>query len=195
MNVGDPDWQQFILEYLAPRLVAQHVDGFYFDNLEIIEHTDDNQQPFCDDDCVHGGLHLVKCLRSAYPNLLFVMQNATSETTRLGATDGVAYATLLDGIAHEEVFTTLGENGTYHLQTDNDAVNQLVAWQNMNLTPGGQPLWIATEDYVNNCANTNDAQQVYRQAQQYGFSPYVSDASGGQQVICYWPFNPRPESN
>lgn len=188
MNVGDPDWQRLIVGYLAPRLVAQGVDGFYFDNLEIVEHTDAGQRPFCDAGCSQGGLNLVAFLRSAYPNLLFVMQNATSDITRVGTTDSGAYATLLDGISHEEVFTTADESGTYRLATDQDVVDELVAWQNMGLTPGGQPLWIATEDYVNDCTNTSDAQQVYLQAGQYGFSPYASNASSDQNVICYWPF-------
>jgi len=91
-------------------------------------------------------------------------------------------------VAHEEVFTAADEGGSYHLQADDEAVNQLLAWQHMNLTPGGQPLWIATEDYVNDCANTTDAQRVYLKAQQYGFSPYASDASAGQNTVCYWPF-------
>ncbi len=188
MNVGDPDWQRLIVGYLAPRLVAQGVDGFYFDNLEIVEHTDSGQQSFCDAQCSQGGLDLVASLRSTYPNLLFVMQNATSDITRLGTTVSGDYAALLDGVAHEEVFTTANESGAYILQTDDDVVNELVSWQGMNLTPGGQPLWIATEDYVNDCTNTSDAQQVYLQAHQYGFSPYASDASAGQNVICYWPF-------
>jgi cysteinyl-tRNA synthetase len=188
IDVGDPDWQRLIVGYVAPRLVAQGVDGFYFDNLEIVERTDSRRQPFCDAQCSQGGLDLVASLRSAYPNLLFVMQNATSDITRLGTTDSCDYATLLDGVAHEDVFMTGDESGTYSLQTDDDVVNQLVAWQGMNLTPGGRPLWIATEDYVNDCTNISDAQQVYVQANQYGFSPYASDASASQNVICYWPF-------
>lgn len=117
------------------------------------------------------------------------MQNATSDRARLGTTHGINYATLSDGVAHEEVFTTADKNDTYHLETDEGVVNELLAWRRMNLTPGGRPLWIATEDYVNNCTNTSDAQQVYAQARQYEFSPYASDASDRQQTICYWPFD------
>jgi cysteinyl-tRNA synthetase len=189
MNVGDPDWQRLIVDYLGPRLVAQGVDGFYFDNLEIVEHDPGSGQlPPCDARCSQGGLDLVAALRASYPNLLFVMQNATSDRTRLGTTDSGAYAALLDGVAHEEVFTTADDSGTYHLHTDEEVVNELVAWQHLNLTPGGRPLWIATEDYVNNCANASDAQQVYFRAHQHGFAPYASDASAGQNTICYWPF-------
>ena len=38
MNPGDTAYQQLLLDVVAPRLVAQGVDGFYFDNLEIVEH-------------------------------------------------------------------------------------------------------------------------------------------------------------
>jgi len=78
MNVGDPDWQRLVVAYLAPRLTAQGVDGFYFDNLEIVEHAaGSGQQPICDAQCAQGGLDIVAALRAAYLSLLFVMQNAT----------------------------------------------------------------------------------------------------------------------
>ena len=108
MNVANTDYQHLIVNHVAPRLVAQGIDGFYFDNLEIVEHgTRTNNGP-CDAACSQGGLNLIARLRDKYPGLLFVMQNATSDKTRLGKATGasgtVDYPSLLDGIAHEEVF-------------------------------------------------------------------------------------------
>jgi cysteinyl-tRNA synthetase len=182
MNVGNTDYQHLIVNHVAPRLVAQGIDGFYFDNLEIVEHgTRTNNGP-CDAACSQGGLNLIARLRDKYPGLLFVMQNATSDKTRLGKATGasgtVDYPSLLDGIAHEEVFKPA---------LDKTAESELVKWSAMNLKPGGRPFWIATLDYVGSCANTKDAQAAFRLSRARGFSPSVSDASAAQQTVCYWP--------
>lgn len=179
MNVGNADYQNLILNYVAPRLVAQGADGFYLDNLEIVEHGTSTTNGPCDAACSQGGLDLVRKLRQKYPNLLIVMQNATSDVTRLGTTGGVPFANLLDGVAHEEV---------YMPSYDQSAEQQLLSWKSMNLAPGGHPFWIATVDYVGSCTNTTDASSAYNSSRSNGFSPYVSDASAGQGTVCYWGF-------
>ena len=179
MNVGNADYQNLILNYVAPRLVAQGADGFYLDNLEIVEHGTSTSNGPCDASCSQGGLDLVRKLRQKYPNLLIVMQNATSNVTRTGTTDGVPFASLLDGVAHEEVYKP-----TY----DSGAEQELLNWKSMNLAPGGHPFWIATVDYVGSCSNTADASSAYTSSRSHGFSPYVSDASAGQGTVCYWGF-------
>ncbi|KWE63713.1 glycoside hydrolase [Burkholderia ubonensis] len=177
MNLGNADYQNLILNYVAPRLVAQGADGFYLDNMEIVEHGTSTSNGPCDASCSQGGLDLVRKLRQKYPNLLIVMQNATSDVTRNGTTGGVKYASLLDGIAHEEV---------YKPSYDQGAERELLNWKSMNLAPGGHPFWIATVDYVGSCTNTADASSAYTSARSHGFSPYVSDASAGQGTVCYW---------
>ncbi|MCJ7798983.1 MAG: endo alpha-1,4 polygalactosaminidase [Polaromonas sp.] len=181
MNLGNPEYQRLVLDYIAPRLAAQGVDGFYFDNMEIVEHGTNTTNGPCDAKCSQGGLDLIAKLRDKYPNLLFVMQNTASDTTRLGRATGaagtVAYPSLLDGIAHEEV---------YKPTVDAYAETALSKWAAMNLTPGGQKFWVATLDYVGNCTNTPDALSAFTSSRARGFSPSVSDASAGQQAVCYW---------
>lgn len=177
MNLGNADYQNLILNYVAPRLVAQGADGFYLDNLEIVEHGASTTNGPCDAGCAQGGLDFVYKLRQKYPNLLIVMQNAAGDVTRLGTTNGVAFSSLLDGLAHEEVYKP-----TY----DQSVETQLANWKGMNLTPGGNPFWIATLDYVGSCTNTTDASAAYNASRALGFSPYVSDASASQKVVCYW---------
>lgn len=179
MNPSNPDYQNLILNYVAPRLVAQGADGFYVDNLEIVEHGTSTTNGPCDATCSQGGLDLVRKLRQKYPNLLIVMQNATSDVTRLGTTGGVPFSSLLDGVAHEEV---------YQPSYDSTAQTELLNWQSLGLHPGGNPFWIATLDYVSSCTNTTAAWSAYSQSRSHGFSPYVSDSSAGQNVVCYWGF-------
>lgn len=179
MDLGNADYQHLILDYVAPRLVAQGVDGFFLDNLELIEHAPGDSNGPCTPSCRQGGLDLVRRLRDSYPNLLIVMQNATGDVTRLGTTGGRSFAALLDGISHEEVYAPV---------PDPLAESQLQAWKNLNLMPGEKAFWIATEDYVGNCSNTTAAQAAYTSSRGQGFSPYATDASGGQQIVCYWPF-------
>lgn len=179
MDLSSPDYQHLIVDYVAPRLVAQGVDGFYLDNLELVEHGPQDKNGPCSSACRQGGLDLVRRLREKYPNLLIVMQNATGDVTRLGTTGGISFPSLLDGIAHEEVYAP---------NPDTSALPELKAWSALKLHPGGQPLWIATEDYVGSCNNSGAALKVYTASRAEGFSPYVTDASAGQQGVCYWPF-------
>ena len=179
MNPSNPAYQHLIVDYVAPRLVAQGADGFYLDNLEIVEHGTGTTNGPCNAACAQGGLDLVRLLRAKYPSLIIVMQNATSDVTRLGQTGGMSFASLLDGIAHEEVYAP---------SYDSQAEQQLLSWQAMNLTPNGHPFWIATLDYVNNCSNTTGARAVYTRSRSHGFIPYASDSSAGQNVVCNWGF-------
>ncbi len=175
MNVGNPEYQRLILEHVAPRLAAQGVDGFFLDNMELLENDD-----LCDAACIQGGLDLIGKLRERFPSHVLIMQNATDDVLRLGTTtQGRRYAELLDGISHEDVY----------IPPSHAVIEQeLLKWKNLELKPAGHPFWISTEDFAGNCDNVEEARESYRRSRAAGFSPYVSDSSGGQQVVCYWPF-------
>ncbi|WP_347556143.1 endo alpha-1,4 polygalactosaminidase [Robbsia sp. KACC 23696] len=179
MNPANADYQNLIVNYVAPQLVAQGADGFFLDNMEIVEHGTATSNGPCNAACAQGGLDLVRMLRAKYPSLVIVMQNATGNVTRLGTTGGVPFASLLDGITHESVYAP---------SYDATAEAQLLAWQGMQLTPNGHPLWIATLDYVGSCAQTSAAQTDYQRSRAKGFVPYASDKSSGLNVVCYWGF-------
>jgi cysteinyl-tRNA synthetase, unknown class len=175
LDLSNSDYQQLVLDYIAPRLLAMGVDGFFFDNLEIMSHSPDDSNGPGSPAILSGGMKLIKRLRDKFPNVLFVMQNATEEVIRNGIVDGVPYPSLLDGISHEDVYAP-NYNPEY--------VEELKRWQNMRMTPGGKPFWVATEDYVGN--SINKAQEVFRVSQGNGFSSYVADESAGQQKIFFW---------
>lgn len=179
MDLGNADYQKLLLDYVAPRLVEQGIDGFFMDNFEIVEHEPNEKNGACSASCRQGGLDFVRKLREKYPNLLIVMQNATSDVTRLGKTGGVAFPSLLDGISHEEVYST---------KTDKSSEKELLDWKALDLKPGGRNFWIATEDYVSKASNVKKAREVYAKSRANGFSPYVADESGKQQKVFYWGF-------
>lgn len=178
MDLGDTDYQHLIVDHVAPRLARRGIDGFYLDNYELLGHGPNAKEGRCDAKCVQGGLDIVRKLREKFPKLVIVMQNGTGDVTRLGKTGERPFPTLLDGIAHEEVYAP---------QYDEDAERELLAWQKLNIkTEKGTPFWIATEDYVGSCKNRTAAKKAIAQSQARGFSPYVSDESGSQKRPCYW---------
>lgn len=178
MDPSNADYQKLIVDHVAARLAARGVDGFYLDNLELLGHGDRTKNGPCNARCKQGGLDLVRMLRERFPDLLIVMQNGTSDVTRLGTTGGVPFPSLLDGIAHEEVYAP---------KLDAEAEHELLAWKAMPFaSKKGHPLWIAVEDYVGSCKNTAGAKAAMQRSNDRGFSPYVSDESGGQKVVCYW---------
>lgn len=177
MDLGDERYQRLLLEHVAPRLAAR-ADGFYLDNLEILEHPAMTKNGPCSAACRQGGLDFVRKLREKFPAHLIVMQNATSDVTRLGTTGGVRFAILLDGIAHEEVYAP---------RHDSSAETELLAWRAMGLgSRSGRPFWIGVEDYVGSCSNHVAARAALARARSRGFSPYASDESGAQKAVCYW---------
>ncbi len=126
-----------------------------------------------------SALDLVRELRNAFPDKILVMQNATGPATRQGITGGVAFTSLLDGIAHEEVYAP-----TYDAAVE----RELLTWSREHPGVRGRKLWIGTLDYVGGCGNARQAKIVFARSRTHGFSPSVSDASAGQNVVCYWGF-------
>jgi cysteinyl-tRNA synthetase, unknown class len=172
MNPANPAYQRLILEHVAPRLAATGVDGFFLDNLEIVEH-----HRACDRACVAGALMLVARLRRQFPDLALVMQNATSATTREAVVGGVPFPRLIDGISHEEVYAP---------RYDRDAEAELLAWQRLGLSVGDTPFSITTLDYVGSCRERRRARAAYERSRAKGFSPYATISSANQDHVCDW---------
>jgi len=179
VNLSSSAYHDLIVNYVAPRLAARGVDGFFLDNMEVVEHGAGAAEGPCDGSCAQGGLDLVWELRQKFPDHLIVMQNATSDVTRLGTTHGVPYPSVLDGVSHEEVYT---------MGADPGSLAEMLAWKKMGLTVNGRPFWLAAEDYVGACdaASKPEADAIYAQAQKDGLSEYVTDASGTQISPCFW---------
>ncbi len=178
-DLSNVAYRDLLVNYVAPRLVAQGVDGFFLDNLEVVEHgANDNNGP-CDAACSQGGLDLVWELRQKFPDKLIVMQNATSDVTLKGMTHGVALPSLLDGISHEEVYSNGG---------DAQSQSEMQAWRAKDFQVNGVPFWIGCEEYVGACsaAAKPEADALYAQAKADGLNAYVTDESAAQQGPCFW---------
>lgn len=178
-DLSNVEYRKLIVGYVAKRLADRGVDGFFLDNLEVVEHGPNDTNGPCDAACSQGGLDLVWELRQAFPNHLIVMQNATSDVTRLGVTHGVAYPSILDGISHEEVYSNGGDAAVR---------DEMLAYRDMGLMVNGVPFWIGVEEYVGACAPANKpaADALYAQAMADGLNAYVTDESGMQLAPCFW---------
>jgi cysteinyl-tRNA synthetase len=176
-NLGNAEYRRLIVDYVAPRLVARGVDGFFLDNVEVVEHGAAAAEGPCDSACAQGGLDLIWALRQRYPDKLIVMQNATGDITRLGTTHGLAFPSLLDGISHEDSYTT-----------DPGSRPEMQSWRQMGLVVNGRPFWLGIEDYVGACAASAKSQEqsIVTQALADGLSPYVTDTSAMQRAPCFW---------
>lgn len=181
MNPGNPDYQRLILEHVAPRLAATGVDGFFLDNLEIVEHGASGKGTGapCDRTCVAGTLMLVAGLRRAFPEFVLIMQNATSATTRDATVAGVPFPRLLDGVSREEVYAP---------GYDRDAEAELLAWKRLGPSSNGNgnTFSITTLDYVGTCQDRRRARAVYARSRANGFSPYATISSANQNRVCDW---------
>jgi cysteinyl-tRNA synthetase len=181
MDLGNAEYRALLLDFVAPRLAARGIDGFYLDNLEVAEHSAAGApEGWCSPACRQGALDTVRGLRERFPGMLIVMQNATSDVTRLGSSGDYPFPALLDGVAHEEVYSPA---------FDAQAETELTAWRSLGLrSKNGDSFFVGVVDYVGGCANMAAARTAYSRSRSHGFSPYASDASGSQKVVCYWPF-------
>ena len=179
-NLSNAAYQSLIVDDVAAALAARGVDGFFLDNMEVVEHGASTTNGPCNAACAQGGLDLVWRLRQRFPDKLIVMQNATGSFTRSGTTHGVPYRSLLDGISHEEVYSNGG---------DEHARSEMLAWKALGLTVNARPFWLAVEDYAGACSSSRKsaAAAFTAKAQADGLSSYVTDQSGQQQKPCYWP--------
>jgi cysteinyl-tRNA synthetase len=175
MNPANTDWRHLLVDYIAPKQLAAGADGFFFDNLELLEHGSVQTDGPCDAACASAGFDMVYALRQKFPQALFVMNNATSETVRTATLHGVTFPTLLDGVVHEGAFTeatptTLASAAIYHVAPNAEILAQLDAWKSLDL--------------VNACSNSTDARRVETLARARGYSPAISDKSAGLHVVC-----------
>lgn len=186
MDPANPAWRALLLDHVIPRLVAQGVDGLYFDNLELLSHGARDSNGPLPPGSRQAGLDLVREIRERWPNLVLVQQNGLGPATRDGMTGGRPYAELLDGVSHEEVFTTADGNDHYKTGTDREALAAMRAWRDKGLRPGGRPLLLATQEYVNDYGNAAGARAADRAGRAEGFSVFVGDRSAGLQGVPPW---------
>jgi cysteinyl-tRNA synthetase len=178
-NLSNQDYQSLIVNYVAKRLADRGVDGFFLDNMEVVEHGPNAKYGPCDSKCSQGGLELVYRLREKFPDKLIVMQNATSDITLNGYTQGIWFPLLLDGVSHEEVYSNGG---------DSEALSQMKKWRDKSIMINDYPFWLGVEEYVGKCdsAHKSEAISIYNKAKSDGFNAYVTDESSIQQSPCFW---------
>jgi cysteinyl-tRNA synthetase len=178
MNPANADYQNLIVNYVAPRLAATGVDGFMLDNFEIVGHGANASTAPCDAACAQGGLDLVKRLRDRYPDLAMV-PNAAPVQAIAGTTGGVSFPWLIDGVIAEQVFLP---------STSTSVVQLLKSWQSTEQNLGRSAFFVGSLDYTSSCTASSTAQTAWTAAQQTGFSASISTVS--LDSICWWSFLP-----
>ncbi|MFB9124955.1 glycoside hydrolase [Paraburkholderia dipogonis] len=178
MNPANADYQNLIVNYIAPRLAATGVDGFMLDNFEIVGHGANASSAPCNASCAQGGLDLVKQLRDRFPDLSMV-PNAAPVSAIGATTGGVSFPWLIDGVIAEQVFLP---------STSMSLVQQLKSWQSIEQNLGRSAFLVGSLDYTSSCTASSAAQTAWTAAQQAGFSPSISTVS--LDSICWWPFLP-----
>lgn len=176
MNPANADYQNLIVNYVAPRLAATGVDGFMLDNFEIVGHGTNTSGGPCDATCAQGGLDLVKQLRDRFPNLALV-PNAAPVQSIGGSSGGVAFPWLIDGVLVEQAYLP---------SVSTSLVQQLQSWQSTEQNLGRSGFFIGSLDYVSSCTATSSAQIAWTAARQAGFSPSISTEA--LDSICWWSF-------
>jgi cysteinyl-tRNA synthetase, unknown class len=177
MALDDYEYQELIVNYVAPRIVRAGVDGLFLDGMELLDHDDDDDEAACDADCVAGGVALLAALRKEFPDLPIVMNGGISKRVR--TTIGrrrVPY--LLDGVVGEDIYLP-----SYDAQKEAD----LLDWRAQRAV-NGRPFAVISQDHVASCDDANAARLVYQSSLAHGFSPAVDLAATSRARVCFWGF-------
>ncbi len=172
MDASNPGWRNLIVNTVAPQLIAKGVDGFYLDNIDLVDEYPNRP------DIRAGIVELVRELRAKYPGKLIIAQNGLTVYGDTGS-DGKKFYQYLNASANEEVNSTY-EGGYHALPTaDSDAiVQELEGWKAKGLT-------IYTLDYA---ITDSLASYDYTRSQNDGFHPYVADKE--LDKVYLWSFAP-----
>jgi uncharacterized protein (TIGR01370 family) len=170
MRVERAGYRRVLLEEVVPELVRTGVDGFYLDNLDIV------QERFATGATVRAVVAFVSALRAAYPDLIIVAQNGLDILGKRDA-QGVPVHELVDAEAKEDVSTTFG-GGRYRkvgVTTSEATLDQLTTWQERGLP-------ILTLDYA---SRAGLARYAFGRSLERGFSPYACVIDLDR--VCRWP--------
>lgn len=171
MDVSNPGWRDLIVNTVAPQLVAKGVDGFYLDNIDVVDEYPGRS------DIRAGVVELVRQLRAKYPDKIIIGQ--TWGLTPLGDTgsDGRKMYQYLDGISKEEVNSTYQGGYQKIPVAESDAmVRELVSWRDRGLV-------VFTLDYA---TSESLASYDYTRSMANGLRPYV--ANKDLDRVYQWPF-------
>lgn len=104
MKVHRAAYRRVLLERVASQLVAAGVDGFYLDNLDIV------QERFATKATRRGVIRFIAALRARYPDHVVVAQNGL-DIIRAPSPDGTPLYELVDAVAKEDASSTFGGGG------------------------------------------------------------------------------------
>jgi uncharacterized protein (TIGR01370 family) len=172
MRVERAGYRRVLLEEVAPELVRAGVDGFYLENLDIV------QERFATGATVRAVVAFLSALRAAYPNLIIVAQNGLDTLGKRDA-DGVPVYSLVDAEAKEDPSTTYA-GGDYRRvapAASEATLDRLSMWRDRGLP-------ILTLDYADRLGL---ARYAHRRSIERGFFPYLCVIDLDR--VCPWSSN------
>lgn len=198
-NPANLDYQNLIVNYVAPKIAAMGFNGFFLDNVELLEHfASDNGK--CDAACKQGGYDMLARLRKKYPTFVIIENNATMLTTMNAQvlqdpdnaqSQRVRFIDLLDGVYAEDIYsdpipdTASAEVISSHPQPRDPAAPNVRLDALKAIKSAFPYIWIGAEDFVEQCtpAYASQSNSYSGYAQRDGLNIYVSTLS---QTLCFW---------
>jgi cysteinyl-tRNA synthetase len=198
-NPANLDYQNLIVNYVAPKIAAMGFNGFFLDNVELLEHTSSDSGK-CDAACKQGGYDMLARLRKKYPNFVIIENNATMLTTMNAQvlqdpdnaqSQRVRFIDLLDGVYAEDIYsdpipdTASAEVISSHPQPRDPAAPNARLDALKAIKSAFPYIWIGAEDFVEQCtpAYASQSNSYSGYAQRDGLNLYVSTLS---QILCFW---------
>lgn len=173
MDVSNPGWRDLIVNTVAPQLVAKGVDGFYLDNIDVVDTYPSRA------DIRQGVVELVRSLRAKYPDKIIIGQTWGLTPLSDRGADGKQFYQYLNGISKEEVNSTYQGGYQKIPVAESDAMlTELASWK-------AKGLEVFTLDYA---ITESLASYDYNRSLNYGLRPYA--ANKDLDKVYLWPFAP-----
>jgi cysteinyl-tRNA synthetase len=178
MNPANPAFRSMIVDYAAPRLIDQGADGILLRDVDLIDHGAVATDGPCDAACVQGMFDLLAALRAKLPQAVLVAESVTSDVLRGGVSGDVPVTAMLDGVVGTSMYVP-----TYNPTAE----TALTKWKTTGFTPGNQPYWLGTLDYVADCTDGAKAKMAHDRSKAKGFVNYAAPTAAAN-TVCYWGF-------
>lgn len=176
MDFEDYEYQCFIGEYFVLCFEEVGVDGFLFDGFDLFDYGEEDDV-FCDKDCVVGGVVLLVGLCKEFFDLVFVMQGGLLWLV-CGVYVGWIYVVVMvDGVVGEEVYMLI-----YNFVKEVD----LFVWKVVGVKVLGGIFVVFIQDYVNFCKDCVWVEFIYCVSCLYGFFFVIGIFFISCSCICCW---------
>ncbi len=166
IDVRAQEWQDWLIDKIIPRILADGFDGLFLDTIDTAEYLEKYHPKHKYPGAQKRMIQLIKAIRKKFPTIYIIANRGFSMLSKIGSA--------IDGVVAESIFSTIefNENQNARLRTS-DEYN--IETKKLLSVKKKCNLLVLTLDYVES-ENKLNIKNIISTSRQFGFIPYISTA-------------------